>query len=321
LKLARKLADEGRIVIFISHRMSEIQNGCDTITILRNGTYAGNVKVDENMDMNNVISMMLGTKMSSYFPTIVDHTQPELAMEINDFKYNNILNGVDIQLHKGEVLGLGGLAGQGQAELLLSLYGVYAAKGNIKLFGEPVRIKSPKDAIRRGIALVPEERGIQGLFMPLSIGFNISIPSIGKLMWGPFVSKSKENALINKFMKAFAVKAESPEMLAQELSGGNQQKVVMAKIMSCKPNLLLLHDITRGVDIGTKKEMFSLVREFVKDSGKAAIFFSTDVEELVNVCDRVVVMYDGKVNADLKGERLTKENIVSACIGVNSDNA
>lgn len=317
LALARRLANEGKIVIFISHRMSEIQDGCDNISILRNGTYAGDVKVDENLDMDQVIAMMLGRKMSGYFPEIVDHTEKDVMLDVKDLRYNRALNGVNLQLHRGEVLGVGGLAGQGQAELLLSLFGVHQAKGEVVLNGKPVVMKDPRSALRQGIALVPEERGVQGLFLAKSIGYNISLPSIDMLTKGIFISPEKENAIIKQYMETLAVKANGPETPVQDLSGGNQQKVLMAKIMSCKPDLLLLHDITRGVDVGTKKEMFGLVRDFVKD-GRAVIFFSTDVEELVHVCDRVAVMHDGRIGANLKGAALTKENIIGASIGMQA---
>ena len=261
--------------------------------------------------------MMLGRKMSGYFPEIIDRTEPDVMLDIRGLCYNRALNGVDLTLHRGEVLGVGGLAGQGQAELLLSLFGVHQAKGEILLNGKPITLKDPRSALRQGIALVPEERGVQGLFLAKSIGYNISLPSIDMLTKGPFISPEKENAIIKQYMDVLAVKANGPETPVQDLSGGNQQKVLMAKIMSCKPELLLLHDITRGVDVGTKKEMFGLVRDFAQN-GRAVIFFSTDVEELVHVCDRVVVMHDGRIGADLKGSALTKENIIGASIGMQA---
>lgn len=314
LDLARKLADEGKVVIFISHRMAEIKDGCDKISILRNGTYAGTLDIDENLDMDEVISMMLGRKMSSYFPAIQDNTQNEVALELKNVTYNKVLNGINLVLHKGEVLGIGGLAGQGQAELLQALYGIHPVAGDVYLEGKKVTIKSPKAAIRSGIALVPEERAVQGLFLNLGIDYNISIPSIDGLSKRAFVDKLKESKLVDKYMKTLSIKAANPQSPVRELSGGNQQKVVMAKVLSCNPGLLLMHDITRGVDVGTKKEMFNLVRALAQE-GKAILFFSTDVEELERVCDRVVVMRDGRVVADLKTSELTKENIIGASIG------
>lgn len=318
LSLARKLADKGKIVIFISHRMAEIQDGCDNITILRNGENAGEVSVSE-VQMDNVISKMLGRKISGYFPEIESNVQNEKMLQVRNLTYSHILNGVDLDLYKGEVLGIGGLAGQGQAELLLSLFGGIKASGEICFKGEQVCLKSPKASLRKGIALVPEERALQGLILSFPIRYNISLPMLHKISTPFWVSKNRENAIVDKYMNALQIKAESREMAAMNLSGGNQQKVVMAKILAMEPELLLMHDITRGVDVGTKKEMFNLVRDFARD-GHAVVFFSTDVEELVKVCDRVLVMYDGVIGANLQGEALTKENIIGASIGTNVEN-
>lgn len=316
LDLARKLADKGKIVIFISHRMAEIQNGCDNITILRNGENAGEVSVSE-VQMDDVISRMLGRKISGYFPEKESCSRREKALEVRGLRYTHILNGVDMDLYQGEVLGIGGLAGQGQAELLLSLFGVIKAEGEVRLMGEPMKVKSPKDCLRKGIALVPEERALQGLILSFPIRYNISLPLLNKISNPFWVSKKKENEIVDKYIEALQVKAENREMAAMNLSGGNQQKVVMAKILATDPKLLLMHDITRGVDVGTKKEMFNLVRDFAK-RGHAVVFFSTDVEELVKVCDRVLVMYDGKIGANLNGGSLTKESIIGASIGSNT---
>ena len=313
LSVARKLADAGKIVLFISHRMSEIQDGCDNISILRNGENSGEVSVSEAR-MDDVISRMLGRKISGYFPETESYVGKEKVLEVRNLKYLEILNGVDFDLYEGEVLGIGGLAGQGQAELLLSLYGVIRASGDIRLRGKKVTLRSPKESIRNGIALVPEERGIQGLILSESIRYNISLPVLKKIS-NPFqVSPKKEHAVVDQYMEALQIKAESREMAASNLSGGNQQKVVMAKILAMEPEIFLMYDITRGVDVGTKKEMFTMVRDFARE-GRPVIFFSTDVEELVKVCDRVIVMYDGKAGADLRGDALTKENIVGASIG------
>lgn len=317
LGVARKLADQGKIVLFISHRMAEIQHGCDMITILRNGENSGEVSAKE-VDMDDVISKMLGRKMAGYFPEITSYKTEDMVMQIRNMTYLHILNGVDLDVYRGEVLGIGGLAGQGQAELLQALYGVLKTKGEIRLKGKTIKLNSVKSAIRNGIALVPEERAIQGLILSDSIRYNISLPILHKISNPMWVSRKKEHAVVDKYMKELQIKADSREMAAMNLSGGNQQKVVMAKILAMEPEVFLMHDITRGVDIGTKKEMFNMVRDFARE-GHPVIFFSTDVEELVNVCDRVAVMYDGKIQADLQGEMLTRENIIKAAIGNRVD--
>ncbi|MCI8591960.1 MAG: sugar ABC transporter ATP-binding protein [Lachnospiraceae bacterium] len=317
LGVARKLADQGRIVLFISHRMAEIQYGCDMITILRNGENSGEVSAKE-IDMDDVISKMLGRKMAGYFPEITSYKTDDLVMQVRNLTYLHVLNGVDLDVYRGEVLGIGGLAGQGQAELLQALYGVLKTKGEVRLKGKSIRLHSVKSAIRNGIALIPEERAIQGLILRDSIRYNISLPILNKISNPMWVSQKKEYAVVDKYMKELQIKADSREMAAINLSGGNQQKVVMAKILAMEPEVFLMHDITRGVDIGTKKEMFHMVREFAKE-GHPVIFFSTDVEELVNVCDRVAVMYDGKIQADLQDQALTRENIIKAAIGNSVD--
>lgn len=317
LGVARKLADQGRIVLFISHRMAEIQYGCDMITILRNGENSGEVSAKE-IDMDDVISKMLGRKMAGYFPEITSYKTDDLVMQVRNLTYLHVLNGVDLDVYRGEVLGIGGLAGQGQAELLQALYGVLKTKGEVRLKGKSIWLHSVKSAIRNGIALIPEERAIQGLILRDSIRYNISLPILNKISNPMWVSQKKEYAVVDKYMKELQIKADSREMAAINLSGGNQQKVVMAKILAMEPEVFLMHDITRGVDIGTKKEMFHMVREFAKE-GHPVIFFSTDVEELVNVCDRVAVMYDGKIQADLQDQALTRENIIKAAIGNSVD--
>jgi ABC-type sugar transport system ATPase subunit len=313
LSLARKLADQGRIVIFISHRMSEIKDGCDIITILRNGKTVGEMKV-EDVDMDLAVSLMLGRKMEGYYPELLNHTTNEKTLEIRNLQYEHILKNVNFDLYKGEVLGIGGLAGQGQAELLLNIFGVLKNKSNISIFGKPHKINSPKKSIENHICLIPEDRGSQGLLLPFSIKFNIALSSLARLSSGPLLSGKKENSIVGKYMEDLQVKAPDKETAVMNLSGGNQQKVVLAKMLATEPKILLMHDVTRGVDVGTKKDIFTLVRNLA-EKGNSIIYFSTDVEELVNVCDRVLVMFDGTIGASFSGKEMIQENIVSASIG------
>jgi ABC-type sugar transport system ATPase subunit len=313
LSLSRKLADQGRIVIFISHRMSEIKDGCDIITILRNGQTVGEMKIEE-VDMDLAVSLMLGRKIEGYYPAITNHTRPEKNLEVRNLHYEHILKNINFDLCKGEVLGIGGLAGQGQAELLLALFGVLKGRSDVHFNGKPYKITSPKKSIEHGIALIPEDRGAQGLLLPFSIRFNIAMSSLARLTKGPLLNGPKEHFIVTKFMEALQVKAPHRELAVMHLSGGNQQKVVLAKMLATEPKILLMHDVTRGVDVGTKKDIFTLVRNLAAD-GNSVVYFSTDVEELVNVCDRVMVMFDGTIRASFSGKDMTQANIVSASIG------
>jgi ABC-type sugar transport system ATPase subunit len=309
LSLAKKLAAGGRLVIFISHRMSEIKDGCDTITILRNGMTVGTMKV-ENVDMDLAVSMMLGRKIEGYYPELTSRVRPEKILEVKHLQYEHILNNISFSLHKGEVLGLGGLAGQGQAELLLALFGVVKSKNTVELEGKAYKIKSPEKSIQNGIALIPEDRGAQGLLLSFSILFNISLSSLSSFL----LNRSRENAVAGRYMDALQVKAPDTETVVRNLSGGNQQKVVLAKMLATKPRIILMHDVTRGVDVGTKKDVFTLVRELASQ-GNSIIYFSTDVQELVNVCDRILVMFDGTIGASFRNGDMTQENIIAASIG------
>lgn len=315
LRLARRLADEGRIVIFISHRMSEIRDACDRVTILRNGSTVDTRRLDE-LEMDEIVSMMIGRQMSSYFPAKQATATDEVVLRVRDLRYQHTLNGVEFDLHRGEVLGIGGLAGQGQAELLRALYGVIPAHGSIELKGARIHNRDAQEALRRGMALVPEERATQGLLLDFSIPFNTSLASLGNLKRGLLVDLRRERELTRNYVNQLAIRTTGDTQPASALSGGNQQKVVLAKMLATRPEILMLHDITRGVDVGTKKEMFSLVRE-IAGEGNAVLYLSTDVEELVNVCDRVLVMHDGKVAADLGGADLTADRIIGASIGAH----
>jgi len=318
LSLARNLANMNKIVVFVSHRMSEIRESCDNITILRNGETVGEMSVVD-VDMGKVISLMLGRATEGYFPEVIDFKQEDDMLRVENLNNGHTLQGVSFELKKGEVLGMGGLAGQGQAELLMTLFGILPARGEIMLEGKPYRAKSPESGMKHGMVLVPEDRGTQGLLMPFAISRNISLSSMNRLTTGPILSKVKEGDLVDKYMNLLSIRAENAEMKVMNLSGGNQQKVVLAKMLATEPRLLLMHDITRGVDVGTKREIFHLVRELA-ERGNGILYYSTDVEELIGVCDRVVVMYDGAINASLSGADLNRENITSAAIGVTAEN-
>jgi ribose transport system ATP-binding protein len=268
----------------------------------------------EDVDMDLAVSMMLGRKMEGYYPKLINHSTDKKALEVRHMQHEHILRNVSFDLYKGEVLGIGGLAGQGQAELLLCLFGVLKSKNDVSIYGKPYKISSPGKSIEHNICLIPEDRGSQGLLLPFSIKFNIALSSLTRLSSGPLLSSKKENSIVDQYTEALQVKAPNKEMEVKNLSGGNQQKVVLAKMLATEPRILLMHDVTRGVDVGTKKDIFSLVRDLA-EKGSSIIYFSTDVEELVNVCDRVLVMFDGNINASFSGKAMNQTNILSASIG------
>ena len=308
----REFAAQGKILIFISHRLQEVNAVCTKIIVYRNGTNVKKAKIDE-LSTDEIVTEMLGRKMAGYYPDKENLIQDQVVLHVEDLR-NSTLNGVSFDLHAGEILGVGGLSGQGQSALFEALYGAAKCTGTIEVYGKKMHLSHPAVALANGVALVPEDRANQGLVLPLSVKENISLASLSKFTRGGLLSFKAENAAVDQMIKELQIKTDTPEVPVVNLSGGNQQKVVLAKQLLVQPNILLMYDITRGVDVGTKREMFNLMVEHCRQ-GKAVLFFSTDTEELTHMCDRIYVMYEGRFKALLEGEEITAENIVRVSVG------
>ena len=229
--------------------------------------------------------------------------------------FENFLRDVNFSLNYGEVVGLGGLAGQGQNALMMTLAGcVKPQKGKLFLDGKEVSFASPGMAMNQGVVLLPEERATEGLILDMSIADNLLLPSISKVTKAGFIDQKKSKKILEDAVKNLSIKIGGLDDPVKSLSGGNQQKVVLAKLLMLDPKVLLLFDVTRGVDVGTKNTMFILMRELAAQ-GNCILFYSTDIEELVNVCDRVLVMDNGAIKAEVQGEFLTQENVLKASVG------
>lgn len=314
LALSRKLAQQGMLVIYISHRLAEVQEVADRLTVFRNGRTVG-TRIASETSEDDVVSMMLGRKLEQLYPEKSSSASSEIALRTHGLRLGHRLRGVDLDLHQGEILGIGGLQGQGQLELFLALFGVVRAQGHIEVHGKGTRIRSPRDALaaRIGLALVPEDRQNQGLLLPKSVRDNLTLAATSTLARFGFVNVAAERQLVAEAVRTLNIALGSPDQPAGSLSGGNQQKVVIAKLLSARSRILLLYDLTRGVDVGTKSEIFRLMRRLVAD-GYSILFFSTDMQELIHLSDRVAVLSDGKVSALLEGSAITEERIVRASI-------
>ena len=315
LALMRREADNGKIVLFISHRLSEVKQVADRFTVFRNGRNVGS-RLPSETNADELVAMMLGRKAERLFPTQRANKAQEVALEAVDLQLRGRHVKVSFRLYQGEILGVGGLAGQGQDELFLSLFGIEQAVGTILVRQKPTRIRSPRDALRAGVglALVPEDRANQGLVLQMALRDNISLTILNALSRLGFINRRLEASEAQSMIDRLRIVTHGFDQPVLGLSGGNQQKVVLAKLLLAKPSILLLADSTRGVDVGTKAEIFDLLRSLV-EHGTAVLFYSTDLEELVNVCDRVLVMYDGGIGAELSGNMLTETNIVRASMG------
>jgi ribose transport system ATP-binding protein len=313
LKLTRRLAAEGRLVVFISHRMAEVRAIADRMTIFRNGRTVAAHEANAVSDAE-IVTQMIGRNLDRLYPERVATATERLALRVENYTSGR-LNNVSFALREGEVLGVGGLQGHGQRELFQALFGAARSTGTVELWGKLVRIDNPRDALtgRDGIALVPEDRRGQGLLLTKSVRENLTLAVIKRFTERGLLNSRKEAALVREMVDFLRIKAETPDQLAGTLSGGNQQKVIFGKMLLTQARVLLLYDPTRGVDVGTKGEIFQLMRDLAA-KGYAILFHSSDMPELVHVADRVMVLRNGRIAATLEGDRISEEGILGAAM-------
>ncbi|MEO9228783.1 MAG: sugar ABC transporter ATP-binding protein [Devosia sp.] len=314
LALTRQLAIEGKLVIFISHRMGEVRAIADRLTIFRNGATVA-AHVANTVSDDEIVTQMIGRQLGRLYPERVSTLTGRVALSVRKFSSGSRLSNAEFDLFEGEVLGVGGLQGHGQRELFQALFGASKATGDVSLWGKPAAIHNPQDALigRDGIALVPEDRRGQGLLLTKSVRENLTLSVIRRFSNRGLLSRPKEAALVKEMMDFLRIKAGSPEQLAGTLSGGNQQKVIFGKMLLTQARVLLLYDPTRGVDVGTKGEIFQLMRDLAA-KGYAILFYSSDLPELVHVADRVMVLRGGRIVATLEGEQNSEESILRAAV-------
>jgi ribose transport system ATP-binding protein len=317
LGTCRRLASEGVLIFFISHRMSEVRSIADRITVLRNGRSVGSYGVDQVSD-DEIVTMMLGRRVAQLYPAKSTAPVGKELLRCEGMTLAHRLQDVGFSICQGEIVGIGGLQGQGQVELLEALAGVMRTEGNIYVEGEQRRFASPRDALAAGIgvAFVPEDRKTQGLLLTKSVRVNLTLASLPLITRFGVVNRKKERATVQRLLAYLQVRLASPEQPVASLSGGNQQKVVIAKYLETNAKVLLLFDLTRGVDVGTKAEIFRLMQDLV-GQGYAFVFYSTDIEELVCVCNRVVVMSHGRIVRTLEDSQISEEAILAASVGVD----
>jgi ribose transport system ATP-binding protein len=318
--ILRELKRQGVAILFISHRMHEVAALADTCSVFRSGKHIETFPQGSRSE-DEIVNLMIGREIAqTYPPKPPPHrTAGEpVAVEVQDLAWSDRLHGISLTVRRGEILGLGGLDGQGQRELLLALFGALKdLRGTISIAGEVVAFTGPKQAMtaRLKLALVPEDRKTEGLLLPLPVGDNLSLASLDRLRQGPLMDRSKERRLVAEAIERLRIKTASPAIAVGTLSGGNQQKVVLGKWLATHPEILLLMDPTRGIDVGTKQELYGLIRQLA-DAGAAILFYSTDYDELIGMCDRVAVLYRGRVAKELEGGDITEANIVAASLAI-----
>ncbi|MER5428739.1 sugar ABC transporter ATP-binding protein [Streptomyces sp. NPDC002588] len=314
-RVARELRDQGGSVILVSHRMAELFAIGDRLTVLKDGAVTA-TRERRQTDHDDIVRLMVGRELSNLFPAKATAAGPDPLLRVRGLTVPRACAGVDLDLVPGRITGLGGLQGQGQREVLRALFGLARHTGDITFEGRPLRLSSPRDAIRRRIAYVPEDRKTEGVHTVRAVRDNLALPSMRALAPASrltTVSRGAETALVDDLIGRLRIKAASPAQEARRLSGGNQQKVALAKWLPTAPRVLLLAEPTRGIDIGTKREIYHLLRRLA-DDGLAVLVTSGDTMELVGLCDEVAVLYEGTVVDRLTGPDLTEERLVRSSV-------
>ncbi|NMB88540.1 MAG: sugar ABC transporter ATP-binding protein [Chloroflexi bacterium] len=309
-KLVRRLRDEGTAITFISHRLEELYELADRVTILRDGYYVDTRPI-QGVERDELIRMMVGRTISNLFPK-QDVPAGETVLKVKNLTRSGVFRNISFELRKGEILGMAGLVGAGRTDVARALFGVEpATSGSIEIEDREVKITSPEQAIRMGVAYVPEDRQAHGLIPPMSIVANISLPLLKEYATAGWVKERDERSSTYEAARQMELRAKNMWQKARELSGGNQQKVVLAKWLATQPRILILDEPTRGIDVGTKAAVHALMSKLAAE-GMAILMISSELPEVLGMSDRVLVMREGQITAHFTRQEATQEKIIQA---------
>lgn len=312
-RIMRELKEQGVALVYISHKMDEIKVIADEVTIMRDGQYIGKWDV-ANMSKEDIIAKMVGRELSNLYPPLENTPSDEVMMKVENFTsiHPRSFRHCSFELHKGEILGVAGLVGAQRTELMEGIFGLRAhTEGKVWIKGEEVKIKRPGDAIKKSVALLTEDRRATGILGVLSVADNISIASLDQLRKGPIMLDNKRILdLVQSNKEKMAIKVPSPKTQIKSLSGGNQQKVLIARWLANNPDVLILDEPTRGIDVGAKYEIYCIIADLAKQ-GKSIIMISSEMSEIIGMSNRVMVMCDGRITGFIDGKDATQENIMA----------
>ena len=312
-RIVKQLKESGVSIIYISHRLEEVLEICDRATVMRDGTTIKEIEI-ANVTMDEIIRLMVGRELKDKYPRI----EKEIGKEL--FRVENLCAGSKVQninfsVREGEVLCVGGLVGAGRTETVRAVFGLDAkTSGKIFIDGKECEIRNPKDAIRAGIGFVTEDRKGEGLILKLGVGENVTLAALDSFRSGIHLNLGKEKNTVSEYVSRLNIKTPSIFQKVENLSGGNQQKVVLAKWLLSKCRVLILDEPTRGIDVGAKIEVYNLINELAKE-GKAILVITSEIPELLGICDRVVVMARGRVSGTLTREEANQEAIMTLAVG------
>lgn len=311
------LKSQGVGIIYISHRMEEIFKITDRISVLRDGQYTGTAITAETNE-DQITQMMIGRKLD-LSRNATHHELGDIALEVRGLSCGDLYHDISFEVRRGEVVGFYGLVGAGRTEIAETLFGLRdPSAGTIFLNGQETRIASPIDAISHGISLVPEDRKGQGLVLGMNCRDNMTLPQVDNLKAGPFVAQGDENAIFDKYKDRLDIRTPGWKQTVGNLSGGNQQKIVIGKWLSMHPSVLIVDEPTRGIDVGSKSEIHNLIRELAAQ-GYAVIVISSEMPEVLHVADRIIAMYSGRIMRTFSSDEVTEDNLIQAISGIATE--
>jgi ribose transport system ATP-binding protein len=313
VKIIRKLKKQGISIIYISHKLDEIFEFCDVVSVMRDG-HIIDTKPTTEFTRNELITKMVGRTIENEYPPR-PQSVGEILMEVRSINTHKLRN-ISFSLRKGEILGFVGLVGAGRTEIVRALFGADKVRGHqVLIDGEPITIRNPKDAIDAGFGFIPEDRKLQGLILPFSVESNISMASIDKFSKFGFIRKTLEKDIGARQVEALSVKTPSTKVPVGNLSGGNQQKCIVGRWMEIAPKILIMDEPTRGIDVGAKYEIYTLMKKIAEEGG-SIILISSELPEVLNMSNRVLTIFEGRITGEFDPQKTDTNVIMSAVLGL-----
>lgn len=311
--VVRELKNQGIAVIYISHRLEEIFEICEWVTVLRDGQIVGSKSIAE-LTKDDITEMMIGRELKDVFPKRAPYLRKEPVLEVDGINRAGVLNDICFKLYRGEVLGLAGLVGAGRTEIARAISGIdHIDSGSVKVHGKEMKLKNPFDVIRSGMCYLSEDRKREGVVGTLSVKWNLVMPVIKKKSGLGLIHPKRERAIAKKSVESMAIKTPSLEQTVFKLSGGNQQKIVIGKWLNTDTDIFIFDEPTRGIDVGAKYEIYTLINKLVAE-GKSVLMISSELPEILGMCDRVLIVKDGCISKELEGEEITPQSFIKYAI-------
>lgn len=319
LKVIRDIRAKGVAVLYISHRLPEVKEISDRVTVLRDGKLVS-AHLASELQPSDMARLMVGRDVAKLYPDRASQHDNAAILEIENFSAPGYVQNASFYLNRGEILGFAGLVGAGRTELMEGIVGLRPGKGDARHNGKPVHFRNAHESQKAGIVYLSEDRKGKGLLLTKDLGVNLTLASLKKFVSGLQINRDRERTALDDAIREFDIRTGRKDILAGQLSGGNQQKLLLAKMMMLDPSIVIIDEPTRGIDVGTKEQIYQFIANLA-DEGKSIIVVSSEMPELIGICDRIVVMREGRIAGEVSGDRMTEHDIVVLATGVEAENA